>query len=64
VEGISLDRKTGMLEMTLRFADGRTVRPAEILTHVLGLDEGLVRSLCIVKTETILDDAERLKDKG
>jgi radical SAM-linked protein len=64
VEGISLDRKTGMLEMTLRFADGRTVRPAEILTHVLGLDEGLVRSLCIVKTETILDDAERIKDKG
>jgi radical SAM-linked protein len=54
VEGISLDRKTEVLEMTLRFADGRTVRPAEILTHVLALNEDLVRSLCIVKTETIL----------
>jgi hypothetical protein len=43
-----------VLEMTLRFSDGRTVRPAEILTHVLALDEGFVRSLCIVKTETIL----------
>jgi hypothetical protein len=64
VEGIFLDRKTGVLEMTLRNADGRTVRPAEILTHVLGLEEGLVRSLCIVKTETILDNSERLKDKG
>jgi radical SAM-linked protein len=54
VEEISLDRKTGVLEMTLRNADGRTVRPAEILARVLGLDEGLVRSLCIVKTETVL----------
>ena len=54
VEGIFLDRKTGVLEMTLRNADGRTVRPAEILTHVLGLDQGLVRSLCIVKTETMV----------
>jgi len=54
VEGVALDRETGELEMTLRFSEGRTVRPAEILTHALGLDEGLVRSLCIVKTETIL----------
>ncbi|MRR37267.1 DUF2344 domain-containing protein, partial [bacterium] len=64
VEGISLDRKTGVLEMTLRFAEGKTARPAEILNHVLALDEGFVRSLCIVKTETILEDTERSKDKG
>ncbi|MGE5855958.1 MAG: TIGR03936 family radical SAM-associated protein, partial [Syntrophaceae bacterium] len=64
VEVIDLDCETGTLEMTLRFSEGRTVRPSEILTHAVGLDQGLVRSLCIVKTETILDDAERLKDKG
>jgi radical SAM family uncharacterized protein/radical SAM-linked protein len=63
VEGISFDRETGVLEMTLRFSEGRTVRPAEILTHVLGLDEGLVRSLCIVKTETILTN-ERDEGRG
>jgi len=54
--------------MTLRFADGRTVRPAEILTHVLALNEGLVRSLCIVKTETILtnerDEGRGVRDEG
>ncbi len=54
VEGISLDRKTGMLEMTLLFVDGRTARPAEILGHALGLDDAAVRSLRIVKTQTIL----------
>jgi hypothetical protein len=50
--------------MTLRFADGRTVRPAEILTQVLGLDEGLVRSLCIVKSETILTSDNRVEGRG
>jgi radical SAM family uncharacterized protein/radical SAM-linked protein len=64
VEAISLDRQAGVLEMTLRFADGRTVRPAEILTQVLGLDEGLVRSLCIVKSETILTSDNRVEGRG
>ena len=50
--------------MTLLFSEGRTVRPAEILTHALGLDPGTVLRAGMVKTETILGDAERLKDKG
>jgi len=54
VEGIFLDRETGTLEMTLRFSEGRTARPAEILTHALGLDPDTVRRAGIVKTETIL----------
>jgi radical SAM-linked protein len=64
VEGISFDRETGVLEMTLRFSEGRTVRPAEILTHALGLTPETVQQSLLVKTETILDDADRLKDKG
>jgi radical SAM-linked protein len=54
VEGIALDRETGKLEMTLRFSEGRTVRPAEILTHALGIDPDTVRRAGLVKTETIL----------
>jgi Uncharacterized protein conserved in bacteria (DUF2344) len=54
VEGIDLDRETGKLEMTLLFFEGRTVRPAEILTHALGLDPETVRRAGMVKTETIL----------
>jgi hypothetical protein len=61
VEGRSLDRKTRVLEMTLRNADGRTVRPAEILTHALGLDPETVRQSLLVKTETILTNE---RDEG
>ena len=66
VEGISLDRETGTLEMTLLFADGRTARPAEILGHALGLDDEVVRSLRIVKVQTILEKGEtgRAREKN
>ncbi len=68
VEGIALDRETGKLEMTLLFSEGRTVRPAEILTHALGLDPGTVLRAGIVKTETILakerDEAQGGRDEG
>ncbi len=63
-EGITVDRKSGILEMMLRFADGRTVRPAEILTHALGLDEETVRCIGITKVKTILAGLETLQDKG
>jgi len=58
VQGISLDRGGGTLEMTLMFVDGRTARPAEILGHVLGLGDEAVRSLRIVKTQTLLEGGE------
>jgi radical SAM-linked protein len=58
VEEITLDRRAGTLEMTLRFADGRTARPAEILGRALGLNDELVRSLRIVKTRTLRERAE------
>ena len=66
VEGISLDRQTGTLEMTLLFADGRTARPAEILGRALGLDDEVVRSLRIVKVQTILEKGEtgRAREKN
>jgi len=54
VEGIALDRSAGVLEMGLRFADGKTARPAEILGRALGLDDEMLRGLRIVKTRTIL----------
>jgi radical SAM family uncharacterized protein/radical SAM-linked protein len=54
VEGIVLDLDTGKLEMTLRFTEGRTVRPVEILTHALGLEPEMVRRAGLVKTETLL----------
>jgi radical SAM family uncharacterized protein/radical SAM-linked protein len=62
VEGISFDRETGVLEMTLRFSEGRTVRPAEILTHALGLTPETVLQSLLVKTETIL--ANESRDEG
>ena len=55
VEGIALDRSAGVLEMGLRFADGKTARPAEILGRALGLDDEMLRGLRIVKTRTILE---------
>jgi radical SAM-linked protein len=58
VEEITLDRTAGTLEMTLRFADGRTARPAEILRQALGLNDELLRSLRIVKTRTLRERAE------
>ncbi len=58
VEGIALDRGAGSLEIALRFADGRTARPAEILGLALGLDDEGVRGLRIVKTRTILEGGE------
>ncbi len=54
VEGIALDRVAGSLEIVLRFADGRTARPADILGLALGLDDEGLRGLRIVKTRTIL----------
>jgi radical SAM family uncharacterized protein/radical SAM-linked protein len=54
VDTISCDRETGTLEMALRFSEGRTVRPVEILTHALGLDHDTVHQSLLVKTETIL----------
>jgi len=68
VEGIALDRETGKLEMTLRFSEGKTVRPSEILTHALGLDPETVRRAGMVKTETILtserDEGRGVRDEG
>jgi radical SAM-linked protein len=68
VEGIALDRETGKLEMTLLFSEGRTVRPAEILTHALGLEPGTVLRAGMVKTETILADkrdwGREVRDEG
>jgi len=58
VEGIALDRGAGVLEMGLRFADGKTARPAEILGLALGLDDEVVRGLRIVKTRTVLEGGE------
>ena len=43
VDAISCSRETGVLEMALRFGEGRTVRPAEILTHALGLNRETVQ---------------------
>ena len=57
VEGIALDRETGTLEMTLRFFDGRTARPSEILGHALGLEGEIIRKLRIVKTRTLMGPA-------
>jgi hypothetical protein len=51
---MSFDPEAGVLEMTLRFSEGRTVRPAEILKQGLGLDPETVRQSLLVKTETIL----------
>ncbi len=59
VDAISCDRETGVLEMTLRFSEGRTVRPAEILTQALGLDHETVQQSLLVKTETILAEESR-----
>jgi radical SAM-linked protein len=68
VEGISFDNETGVLEMMLRFSEGRTVRPAEILTHALGLTQETVQQSLLVKTETILskerDEARGGRDEG
>jgi radical SAM-linked protein len=54
VDAISCNRETGELEMVLRFGEGRTVRPAEILTHALGLNPETIRQSVLVKTNTIL----------
>jgi radical SAM-linked protein len=64
VDAISCDRVAGVLEMVLRFGEGRTVRPAEILTQALGLNRETVQQSALLKTETILADEERLKEKG
>ncbi|HET6489337.1 MAG TPA: TIGR03960 family B12-binding radical SAM protein [Syntrophales bacterium] len=62
VEAISCNRETGVLEMALRFSEGRTVRPAEILTHALGLNRETVQQGLLVKTETILTN--EIRDEG
>jgi len=64
LEGISFDRETGVLEMTLQFSEGRTVRPAEILTHILGLDLETVQQSLLLKTETILASEKRDEGRG
>jgi radical SAM-linked protein len=56
VDGISLDRNEGVLEMTLLFTGGKTARPAEILTRALGLDAQTVQRSRLVKAETILSE--------
>jgi len=68
VDTISCDRVTGVLEMVLRYSEGRTVRPAEILTHALGLSREMMQQSRLVKTETILskerDEAQGGRDEG
>ncbi|HTZ38561.1 MAG TPA: TIGR03960 family B12-binding radical SAM protein [Syntrophales bacterium] len=69
VDRMSIDRETGVLEMTLRFSEGKTVRPAEILTKALGLDSRTVQQGLLVKTGTILagdegDEGRGARDEG
>jgi radical SAM family uncharacterized protein/radical SAM-linked protein len=52
VEKLSLEDHA-VIEMALRFGPEGSVRPADILTQVLGLNRELVKTLCIVKVGTL-----------
>jgi len=56
VDNLKLDRENYRLLIEVRFGAEGTARPIEILTHVLGLNIGMARTIRIVKTDTHFDD--------
>jgi len=52
VDTLILDRENYRLLMDVRFGEKGTVRPLDILTHVLDIDAGTARMMRIMKTDT------------
>jgi len=53
VNTISFDRQANRIKASLSFGKEGGVRPAEILTHVLGLDAEAAKRARIIKTDTL-----------
>ena len=56
VDTLILERENHRLLMEVRFGEEGTVRPLDILTHVLGIDADTARIIRIMKTDTHFDD--------
>lgn len=64
VKSLVFDRRNGKLVLALLSSKEGNVRPVEILVHVLGLDEAVVKSVRIVKTGTLFAQAEEVAAQG
>ena len=55
VDTISFDRKNNSIKVSLFFGREGGVRPSEILSHILGLDNEMVKMARIIKTGTTFE---------
>ena len=59
VDVLLYDKKDDRIKATLFFGKEGGVRPSEILAHILGLDNDVVKTARIIKTGTIFQDSDQ-----
>jgi radical SAM family uncharacterized protein/radical SAM-linked protein len=65
VDTLFFDRKNNRIEVSLLFGKEGGVRPFEILTRILGMDNDMAKMAQIIKTDTIFHDSSpRIAEKG